>query len=116
MQTVTVEYDKTAEVRFENELKMWRVAVTKVDADEGVRRSSRATLEGAQYGVYHDSALQDTYETDEHGQFVTNFYPCGTGWTLREVSAPMGYTVDPTSYILSAWSLGLPSLRPTTRS
>ena len=99
-QTVTVEYDKTAEVRFENELKMWRVAVTKVDADEGVRRSSRATLEGAQYGVYHDSALQDTYETDEHGQFVTNFYPCGTGWTLQEISAPTGYTVDPTSYTI----------------
>ncbi len=99
-QTVTVEYDKTAEVRFENELKVWRVAVTKVDADEGVRRSSRATLEGAQYGVYHDSALQDTYTTDQNGQFVTDYYPCSTGWTLQEISAPTGYTVDPTSYTI----------------
>ena len=97
-QTVTVEYDKTAEVRFENELKMWRVAVTKVDADEGVRRSSRATLEGAQYGVYHDGALQDTYTTDSGGHFTTNYYACGTGWTLQEINAPTGYTVDPNSY------------------
>ena len=97
-QTVTVEYDKTAEVRFENELKMWRVAVTKVDADEGVRRSSRATLEGAQYGVYHDGTLQDTYTTDSGGHFTTNYYACGTGWTLQEINAPTGYTVDPNSY------------------
>ncbi len=97
-QTVTVEYDKTAEIRFANELKVWRVAVTKVDADEGVRRSSRATLEGAQYGVYHDGALQDTYTTDSGGHFTTNYYACGTGWTLQEIKAPPGYTVDSTSY------------------
>ncbi len=97
-QTVTVEYDKTAEVRFENELKMWRVAVTKVDADANAKRSSRATLEGAQYGVYHDGALQDTYTTDSGGHFTTNFYVCGTGWTLQEINAPTGYTVDPNSY------------------
>ena len=97
-QTVTVEYDKTAEVHFENELKMWRVAVTKVDADANVKRSSRATLEGAQYGVYHDGALQDTYTTDSGGHFTTNYYACGTGWTLQEINAPTGYTVDPNSY------------------
>ena len=97
-QNVTVEYDKTAEVHFENELKMWRVAVTKVDADANVKRSSRATLEGAQYGVYHDGALQDTYTTDSGGHFTTNYYACGTGWTLQEINAPTGYTVDPNSY------------------
>ncbi len=99
-QTVTVEYDKTAEVHFENELKVWRVAVTKVDADANVKRSSRATLEGAQYGVYHDGTLQDTYATDSGGHFTTNYYACGTGWTLQEISAPTGYTVDPTSYTI----------------
>ena len=99
-QKVTVRADDCVSVFFTNKLKQWRVAVTKVDAEANVRRSSRATLEGAQYGVYHDGTLQDTYETDEHGQFVTEYYPCGTGWTLQEVSAPTGYTVDPTSYTI----------------
>ena len=56
-QTVTVVYDQTAEVHFENKLKQWRVAVTKVDAEANVRRSSDVTLEGAQYGVYKDGTL-----------------------------------------------------------
>ena len=101
-QTVTVEYDKTAEVHFENKLKQWRVAVTKVDAEANVRRSSDVTLEGAQYGVYKDGALQDTYTTDSSGHFTTNYYPCGSGWTLQEISAPTGYTVDPNSYPIGA--------------
>ena len=101
-QTVTVEYDKTAEVHFENKLKQWRVAVTKVDAEANVRRSSDVTLEGAQYGVYKDGTLQDTYTTDSSGHFTTNYYPCGSGWTLQEISAPTGYTVDPNSYPIGA--------------
>ena len=101
-QTVTVEYDKTAEVHFENKLKMWRVSVAKVDAEANVRRSSDVTLEGAQYGVYKDGTLQDTYTTDSSGHFTTNYYPCGSGWTLQEISAPTGYTVDPNSYPIGA--------------
>ncbi len=97
-QTVTVVYDQTATVNFTNKLKMWRVAVTKVDADASVRRSRNVTLEGAQYGVYKDGAIQDTYTTDSGGHFTTNYYPCGTGWTLQEIVAPTGYTVDPNSY------------------
>ena len=101
-QTVTVEYDQTATVNFANKLKQWRVAVTKVDAEANVRRSSDVTLEGAQYGVYKDGALQDTYTTDSSGHFTTDYYPCGSGWTLQEISAPTGYTVDPNSYPIGA--------------
>ena len=101
-QTVTVEYDQTATVNFANKLKQWRVAVTKVDAEANVRRSSDVTLEGAQYGVYKDGTLQDTYTTDSSGHFTTNYYPCGSGWTLQEISAPTGYTVDPNSYPIGA--------------
>ena len=101
-QSVTVEYDKTATVSFANKLKMWRVAVTKVDAEANVRRSSDVTLEGAQYGVYKDGTLQDTYNTDADGHFTTKYYPCGSGWTLQEIAAPTGYTVDPNSYPIGA--------------
>ena len=101
-QTVTVVYDQTAEVHFANKLKMWRVSVAKVDAEANVRRSSDVTLEGAQYGVYKDGTLQDTYTTDSSGHFTTNYYPCGSGWTLQEISAPTGYTVDPNSYPIGA--------------
>ncbi len=97
-QTVTVRANDSVSVFFKNTPKQWRVAVTKVDAEPGVRRSTRITLEGAQYGVYKDGTLRDTYTTDAHGQFTTNYYPCGTGWTLQEITAPPGYTVDSVSY------------------
>ena len=97
-QTVTVRANDSVSVFFKNVPKQWRVAVTKVDAEPSVRRNTRITLEGAQYGVYKDGTLRDTYTTDAHGQFTTNYYPCGTGWTLQEIAAPPGYTVDPTSY------------------
>ncbi len=97
-QTVTVRANDSVSVFFKNTPKQWRVAVTKVDAEPGVRRSTRITLEGAQYGVYKDGTLRDTYTTDAHGQFTTNYYPCGTGWTLQEITAPPGYTVDSASY------------------
>ncbi len=97
-QTVTVVYDQTATVNFANKLKMWRVAVTKVDAEAGVRRSSGATLVGAVYGIYKDGALLDSYTIDESDQFVTKLYPCGTGYELKEITPPTGYTLDPNSY------------------
>ena len=97
-QTVTVRANDSVSVFFKNTPKQWRVAVTKVDAEPSVKRNTRITLEGAQYGVYKDGTLRDTYTTDAHGQFTTNYYPCGTGWTLQEITAPPGYTVDSTSY------------------
>ena len=97
-QTVTVEYDKTATVTFANKLKMWRVAVTKVDAEGNVRRSSGATLTGAVYGIYKDGELLDTYTIDDSYQFVTKLYPCGAGYELKEITPPPGYTLDLNSY------------------
>ena len=101
-QTVTVRDGETAAVTFNNTLKKWRVIVTKVDADGGLTRSSDATLEGAVYGVFQGGQLQDKYTTDSRGQFTTQFYPCGSGWTLKELEAPTGYTVDQTEYSIGA--------------
>ena len=100
-QNVTVQDGTTATVTFSNTLKVWRVSVTKVDADGGAR-STAASLAGAVYGVFKSGQLQDRYTTDAAGQFTTKFYPCGTDWTLREMEAPTGYTVDPTEYPIGA--------------
>ena len=97
-QTVTVADKQTATVSFANRLKMWRVTVTKVDAEANMRRSSGATLVGAVYGIYKDGALLDSYTIDESDQFVTKLYPCGTGYELKEITPPTGYTLDPNSY------------------
>ena len=101
-QTVTVEYDKTTTVNFANKLKQWRITVVKEDAEGDVARYGDATLAGAVYGIYKDRKLQKTYTTDEHHSFTTDYYVCGSGWTLREITASPGYTVDPTVYEIGA--------------
>ena len=101
-QTVTVEYDKTTTVNFANKLKQWRVTVVKEDAEGDVARYGDATLAGAVYGIYKDGQLQKTYTTDEHHSFTTDYYVCGSDWTLREITPSPGYTVDPTVYEIGA--------------
>lgn len=95
-QTVTVKSGETAEVHFVNQLKMWRLTVTKEMAEPEGKPS--LSMAGAQYGLYLDGALQDTYTTDEKGQFTTKEYPCAPGWTLQELKPPVGCVLDPTSY------------------
>ena len=101
-QTVTVEYDKTTTVNFKNTLKKWRITVVKEDAEGDIARYGDATLTGAMYGVYKDGQLQDTYTTDQNHSFTTDYYVCGSGWTIREITASPGYTVDPTVYEIGA--------------
>ena len=57
-----------------------------------------ATLEGAKYGLYKGEVLVDVYTTDKNGWFITDYYPCGDDWTLRELESSEGYLVDPTVY------------------
>lgn len=101
-QTVSVEYDRTTTVYFKNTLKKWRITVVKEDAEGDVARYGDATLAGAVYGIYKDGQLQKTYTTDENHSFTTDYYVCGSGWTLREITASPGYTVDPTVYEIGA--------------
>ncbi|MDR0813901.1 MAG: hypothetical protein LBO63_07925 [Oscillospiraceae bacterium] len=96
-QTVTIVAGETAEVNFSNILKKFRVTVTKTDT-ETTTAQGNASLQGAQYGVYKDGALLDTYTTGADGKFTTKYYPCGTGYTVREVAPSAGYTLDPTAY------------------
>lgn len=101
-QTVKVEAGKTSTVTFNNEKKQWRVTVTKKDADTGTAQAD-ATLDGAVYGLYKDGTLVKQY-TVKNGTFTTDSYACGTGYTLKEISAPPGYQLDTTVYKLDDYS------------
>ncbi len=100
-QNVTVEYNKTAKITIHNVLKKWRVTVTKTDADTGTAQGD-ASLAGAVYGVYRGGTLLDSYTTDTGGKFTTGYYPCGTNYTIREITASEGYLLNSTSYPVSA--------------
>lgn len=100
-QTVTVIGGQTATFSFANVLKKFRVTVTKTDAETGDAQGD-ASLAGATYGIYNGGELVDTYTTDTNGQFTTDYYICGTGWTIREISSSEGYLVDDTEYPVGA--------------
>ena len=93
-QTVTIVSGKTATVEFDNILKKWTLTMTKVDKETGSTAQGDATLKGAEYGVYKDGVLQDSYFTDDNGQFTTKEYVCGSGWELREITPPKGYLLN----------------------
>lgn len=101
-QSVTVESGKVASVTFNNELKKWRVVVTKKDGDTDTAQAD-ATLDGAVYGLYKNGTLQKQY-TVKNGVFTTDSYLCGTGYSLKEISAPPGYQLDTTVYNLDSYS------------
>ena len=101
-QTVTVEYGTLATVTFNNELKQWRVTVSKKDSATGNAQAD-ATLDGAVYGLYKDGILIKEY-TVKNGTFTTDPWPCGTGYTLKEITPPVGYQLSTRTYKLDAYS------------
>lgn len=62
-----------------------------------------ATLEGAVYGVYQNGELVKTYTTDKDGYILTDYFPCGDGWTIREITPSEGYLLDDTIYPVGAY-------------
>lgn len=100
-QMMTVTSGNTATVTFNNVLKKWNVTVTKTDSGKGAAQGA-ATLERAVYGIYKDGELVNEYSTDENGEFTTNFYTCGAGWTLKEITPSQGYLLDNTEYPIAA--------------
>lgn len=125
-QNISVEWNKVTERQFDNVLKKWRADVLKVDdslrsngthgtpkmlsldSDDIVAQlgypygetQGDATLAGAVYGVYRYDELVDTYVTDKNGYFLTDYYPCGEGWNIREITPSEGYLLDETVYWL----------------
>lgn len=128
-QKAVIKWAEVTNLTFTNILKKFRVDVLKVDADLffgsdngqlpevlSLEPSSDeivnaygwpygeaqgdATLEGAVYGLYQNGKLLDTYTTDKNGYFVTDYYICGEGYYLREISSSEGYLVDPYDYYI----------------
>ena len=100
-QTITVSSNKTSSVSFYNILKKFRVTVTKQDYEKGHAQGD-AKLGGAVYGLYKGDELIAQYTTDSNGSFTTDYFVCGTDWTVREISPSEGYLLNDTVYRVGA--------------
>lgn len=100
-QTVTIVSGQTAFVQFSNVLKKFRVNVTKQDYEKGHAQGD-AKLSGAVYGLYKGDELVAQYTTDSNGSFTTDYYVCGTDWTIKEISPSEGYLLNDAVYRVGA--------------
>lgn len=100
-QTITVSSGKTSSVSFYNILKKFRVTVTKQDYEKGHAQGD-AKLSGAVYGLFKGNDLVAQYTTDQNGSFTTDYYVCGTDWTIKEISPSEGYLLNDTVYRVGA--------------
>lgn len=100
-QTVTIVSGQTASVQFSNVLKIFRVNVTKQDYEKGHAQGD-AKLSGAVYGLYKGDELVAQYTTDSNGSFTTDYYVCGTDWTIKEITPSEGYLLNDTVYKVGA--------------
>ena len=100
-QTITVSSGKTSSVSFYNTLKKFRVNVSKQDYEKGHAQGD-AKLGGAVYGLYKGDELIAQYTTDSNGSFTTDYFVCGTDWTVREISPSEGYLLNDTVYRVGA--------------
>lgn len=100
-QTITVASNQSTSVAFHNTLKKFRVNVTKQDYEKGHAQGD-AKLGGAVYGLYKGDELIAQYTTDSNGSFTTDYFVCGTDWTVREISPSEGYLLNDTVYRVGA--------------
>lgn len=100
-QTITVSSGKTSSVSFYNILKKFRVTVTKQDYEKGHAQGD-AKFSGAVYGLFKGNNLVAQYTTDQSGSFTTDYFVCGTDWTVREISPSEGYLLNDTVYRVGA--------------
>ena len=100
-QTVTIVSGQTASVQFSNVLKKFRVNVTKQDYEKGHAQGD-AKLSGAVYGLFKGNDLVAQYTTDQNGSFTTDYYVCGTDWTIKEITPSEGYLLNDTVYRVGA--------------
>lgn len=100
-QTVTIVSGQTASVQFSNVIKKFRVNVTKQDYEKGHAQGD-AKLGGAVYGLYKGDSLVAQYTTDQNGAFTTDYFVCGTDWTVREITPSEGYLLNDTVYKVGA--------------
>ena len=98
-QNIKVEWESVTEAAFNNVLKKFNLVLTKTDTEKGGAQGD-ATLEGAVYGIYKDGELLKSYTTDANGKFTTDYFVCGEGYTVKEITPSKGYLLDETVYTL----------------
>ena len=99
--TITIESNQSISVAFHNTLKKFRVNVTKQDYEKGHAQGD-AKLSGAVYGLFKGNDLVAQYTTDQNGSFTTDYYVCGTDWTIKEITPSEGYLLNDTVYRVGA--------------
>lgn len=99
--TITIANNQSTSVAFHNTLKKFRVNVTKQDYEKGHAQGD-AKLSGAVYGLFKSNDLVAQYTTDSNGSFTTDYFVCGTDWTVREISPSEGYLLNDTVYRVGA--------------
>lgn len=99
--TITIASNQSTSVAFHNTLKKFRVNVTKQDYEKGHAQGD-AKLSGAVYGLFKGNDLVAQYTTDSNGSFTTDYFVCGTDWTVREISPSEGYLLNDTVYRVGA--------------
>ncbi len=100
-QTVTIVSGQSTSVQFSNVLKKFRVNVTKQDYEKGHAQGD-AKLSGAVYGLFKGNDFVAQYTTDQNGSFTTDYFVCGTDWTVREITPSEGYLLNDTVYRVGA--------------
>ena len=100
-QITAIEWNKVTNNDFNNVLKKFRVTVTKQDYEKGHAQGD-AKLSGAVYGLFKGNNLVAQYTTDQSGSFTTDYYVCGTDWTIKEITPSEGYLLNDTVYKVGA--------------
>lgn len=99
--TVTITGGNTTTVNFSNILKKFNVTVTKKDSETGAAQGD-ASLAGAVYGLYKSGTLVEKLTTGTDGKATSQYYACGTDYTIKEITPPEGYELDTKTYTVGA--------------
>ena len=98
LKTIYVQYGATSEITWKNTAVRGQIQIIKKSADDNPINGLPAgtLLEGAVFEVYDKAGNKvDTIRTDRNGRAVSKLLPLSR-YTVREVSAPAYYSVNPT--------------------
>lgn len=107
--TLTIKPKETTTLNVNNKEAFFQVKLTKEDAETGAKTQGAATLKGAEYTFYADSALSKPLQTvsigDDNTATSQKFsFENKTERTIyaKETKAPVGYNIDTTVYPIKA--------------
>ncbi|HHH7024187.1 TPA: SpaA isopeptide-forming pilin-related protein [Listeria monocytogenes] len=107
--TLTIKAKETTTLNVKNKEAFFQVKLTKEDAETGAKTQGAATLKGAEYTFYADSALSKPLQTvsigDDNTAMSQKFsFENKTERTIyaKETKAPVGYNIDTTVYPIKA--------------